>query len=189
MPVNMKSAKVTQAAQASRHLLCGTNQKRTVCDNEIELSEWQLAVSREQNYFHSICTWVVSNSVLSWKVGGQQPAEVDQYNSKASLLWTGLGKIASRGPFHVNCAMSHDPPSLPTKGSIKILTARTPVLHNVLCWVHINISPQQAIYPVSAMISGATYVGVPQTVYRGPSTIVARPKSPSFRDLLPSWCS
>lgn len=39
MPVNMKSAKVTQAAQASRHLLCGTNQKRTVCDNEVELSE------------------------------------------------------------------------------------------------------------------------------------------------------
>lgn len=40
MPVNMKSTKVTQVAQTSRHLLCGTNQKRTVCDNEIELSEW-----------------------------------------------------------------------------------------------------------------------------------------------------
>lgn len=40
MPVSMKFAKVTHAAQASRHLLCGTNQKRTVCDNEIELSEW-----------------------------------------------------------------------------------------------------------------------------------------------------
>lgn len=44
-------------------------------------------------------------------------------------------------------------------------------------------------HPVSAMISGATYVGVPQTVYRGPSTMVASPKSPSFSDLLPSWCS
>lgn len=44
-------------------------------------------------------------------------------------------------------------------------------------------------YPVSAMISGATYVGVPQTVYRGPSTMVARPKSPNLSDLLPSWCS
>lgn len=40
-PTNMKPAKVTQAAQASRHLLCGTNQKkRTVRDNEIKLSDW-----------------------------------------------------------------------------------------------------------------------------------------------------
>jgi len=41
-------------------------------------------------------------------------------------------------------------------------------------------------HPVSAMISGATYVGVPQTVYKGPSTTVASPKSPSFKDLVPS---
>lgn len=45
------------------------------------------------------------------------------------------------------------------------------------------------LYPVSAIISGATYVGVPHTVYKGPSTTVASPKSPSFNDLLPSWCS
>lgn len=44
-------------------------------------------------------------------------------------------------------------------------------------------------YPVSAMISGATYVGVPQTVYSGPSTTVAKPKSPSFSDLVPSGYS
>lgn len=44
-------------------------------------------------------------------------------------------------------------------------------------------------HPVSAMISGATYVGVPQTVYKGPSTIVASPKSPSFKDLVPSGYS
>lgn len=39
------------------------------------------------------------------------------------------------------------------------------------------------------MISGATYVGVPHTVYSGPSTTVARPKSPSFSDLVPSGYS
>lgn len=39
------------------------------------------------------------------------------------------------------------------------------------------------------MISGATYVGVPHTVYKGPSTTVARPKSPSFNDLVPSGYS
>lgn len=39
------------------------------------------------------------------------------------------------------------------------------------------------------MISGATYVGVPQTVYSGPSTTVAKPKSPSFNDLVPSGYS
>ncbi|TNN89560.1 hypothetical protein EYF80_000163 [Liparis tanakae] len=44
-------------------------------------------------------------------------------------------------------------------------------------------------YPDSEMISGATYVGVPHTVYRGPSTTVARPKSPSFNDLVPSGYS
>lgn len=88
--------------------------------------------------------------------------------------------------------MSHDSAPYPSKGSIKIATARSPVWHtgeNVLHCVHMNVSSLEVIYPVSAMISGATYVGVPQTVYRGPSTIVARPKSPSFRDLLPSWCS
>lgn len=74
----------------------------------------------------------------------------------------------------------------------KILIAGIPVWYtdkNMLHCVYINKSSLAVIYPVSAMISGATYVGVPQTVYRGPSTIVARPKSPSFRDLLPSWCS
>lgn len=44
-------------------------------------------------------------------------------------------------------------------------------------------------HPDSAMISGATYVGVPHTVYKGPSTTVARPKSPSFNDLVPSGYS
>lgn len=39
------------------------------------------------------------------------------------------------------------------------------------------------------MISGATYVGVPHTVCSGPSTTVARPKSPSFSDLAPSGYS
>lgn len=44
-------------------------------------------------------------------------------------------------------------------------------------------------HPDSAMISGATYVGVPHTVYKGPSTTVARPKSPSFNDFVPSGYS
>lgn len=51
-----------------------------------------------------------------------------------------------------------------------------------------NQSHQES-YPVSAIISGATYVGVPQTVYKGPSTTVASPKSPSFKDLVPSGYS
>lgn len=37
MPTNMKPAMVTQAAQASRHLLCET---RGQCDNIMKLSEW-----------------------------------------------------------------------------------------------------------------------------------------------------
>lgn len=40
MLTNMKPANGTQAAQASRHLLCGTNQKkRIVRDNKIKLSQ------------------------------------------------------------------------------------------------------------------------------------------------------
>lgn len=35
-------------------------------------------------------------------------------------------------------------------------------------------------YPDSAKISGATYVGVPQTVYSGLVTSQAKPKSASF---------
>ena len=51
------------------------------------------------------------------------------------------------------------------------------------------ILPKHPSYPDSEMISGATYVGVPHTVYKGPSTTVARPKSPSFNDLVPSGYS
>lgn len=36
-------------------------------------------------------------------------------------------------------------------------------------------------YPVSSSISGATYVGVPQTAVNGRHTSTARPKSASFR--------
>lgn len=66
-PTNMKPAKVTQAVQGSRYLLHGTNQKRTVCDKEIKVSKWQLAVSRHslRITFIVICKWLVSNSVLN----------------------------------------------------------------------------------------------------------------------------
>lgn len=38
-------------------------------------------------------------------------------------------------------------------------------------------------YPDSAKISGATYVGVPHTVYKGLFTSHAKPKSPNFKIL------
>ena len=58
-----------------------------------------------------------------------------------------------------------------------------------LSWPSSSSPSRLLSHPVSAMISGATYVGVPHTVYSGPSTTVARPKSPSFRDLVPSGYS
>lgn len=88
--------------------------------------------------------------------------------------------------------MRYDAASHLSKNIIEILAARTQIWHNVESTLYCKQNNEvslESIYPVSAMISGATYVGVPQTVYRGPSTMVARPKSPNFRDLLPSWCS
>lgn len=88
--------------------------------------------------------------------------------------------------------MWYDSASHPSKSIIEILVARTHTWYNVENTFYCKQNNEfslESIYPVSAMISGATYVGVPQTVYRGPSTMVARPKSPNFRDLLPSWCS
>lgn len=47
---------------------------------------------------------------------------------------------------------------------------------------------QCSISPVSASISGATYVGVPHTVKTGSVTTMANPKSASFRLILPLLC-
>lgn len=52
--------------------------------------------------------------------------------------------------------------------------------------LYVRAFAREPSHPDSAMISGATYVGVPHTVYKGPSTAVASPKSPSFSDLVPS---
>lgn len=113
-------------------------------------------------------------------------------NTNSALLQADFSKIASRGPFWLNCPMRYDAASHLSKNIIEILAARTQIWHAVKSTLYCKQNNEvslESIYPVSAMISGATYVGVPQTVYRGPSTMVARPKSPNFRDLLPSWCS
>ena len=47
-----------------------------------------------------------------------------------------------------------------------------------------NNRPRKGTYPVSSRISGATYVGVPQTRNIGLFTSVAKPKSASFKDFL-----
>lgn len=48
-----------------------------------------------------------------------------------------------------------------------------------------NIYGKYVAYPDSSRISGATYVGVPQTRNWGSCTSVAKPKSATFRDSTP----
>lgn len=147
-----------------------------------------LLLLENELYFYKTLCWTVSlktGSYPSWELN----KNIQEKGSNPSLNPPGKGCV--HWPSKRRKSTQQDVGDHSCRPDIHLQAVAVQEVHVSLIevWIFDNSVYKSVPHPVSAMISGATYVGVPQTVYSGPSTTVAKPKSPNFNDLVPSGYS